>query len=257
MNTLKVSIIQSRIQWENKPANLDNFAHKIRSIGKGSDLIILPEMFTTGFSMNARGLAEPMEGKTIKWLKEQAASQNAVITGSFIATENGSFFNRLVWMQPDGQYLTYDKRHLFTLAKEEQTYTAGKVKQIFNYKGWSICPQICYDLRFPVWSRNVEDYDLLFYVANFPAKRRDAWKALLKARAIENQVYTIGVNMVDVDGNDIYYSGDSSVIDYNGEILYQVAHIEDCFTIKLSRQKQEHFRSKLQFLPDRDDFEIK
>ena len=214
-------------------------------------------MFSTGFSMAAERLAEDLDGPTMQWLSQQAVRSNAVITGSFIAREEDRFYNRLVWMQPDGSYQVYDKRHLFTLAGEEKTYTAGQKKQMIKYQGWKICPQICYDLRFPVWSRNVEDYDLLFYVANFPARRSAAWKALLRARAIENQAYTIGVNMVGSDGNEIYYSGDSSVIDYDGTILYQIAHLEDTFTFTLDRQKLMDFRSKLQFLPDRDQFEIK
>jgi len=257
METLRTTIIQSTIQWEDKAANLHNFAQKIAQLAGKTDLIILPEMFTTGFSMAAERLAEPMDGPAMEWLAQQAAKSQAVLTGSFIVRENDRFYNRLIWMQADGTYQIYNKRHLFTLANEEKTYTAGQEKLIIEYRGWKICPQICYDLRFPVWSRNVEDYDLLFYVANFPARRSDAWKSLLRARAIENQAYTIGVNIVGTDGKDIYYSGDSSVIDYNGTMLYQIAHLEDVFTVELSRQKLVDFKSKLNFLPDRDQFEIK
>lgn len=257
MDALKVSTIQSQLQWEDKIANRKAFTQKIDRLKGTTDLIILPEMFTTGFSMNAEHLAESMDGPTMVWMSEQAAKAEAVVTGSFIAKANGHFYNRLVWMQPDGQYQYYDKRHLFTLAGEEKTYTTGQQKLIVDYRGWKICPQICYDLRFPVWSRNVEGYDLLFYVANFPARRRDAWKALLQARAIENQAYTIGVNIIEYDGKDIYYSGDTSVIDYNGALLYQIAHLEDVFTVELSHQKLVEFRAKMNFLADQDGFEIK
>ncbi len=256
MKNLRVSTIQSKLKWEDKTANRNQFAEKIKRLAGQTDVIILPEMFTTGFSMAADRLAEAMDGPTVDWMKQQAIESGAVVTGSFICKEKGRFYNRLLWMQPDGTYSKYDKRHLFTLAGEEKTYTAGQERLIVEYMGWKICPQICYDLRFPVWSRNVEAYDLLFYVANFPARRSDAWKALIRARAIENQSYTIGVNVVDTDGNDIYYSGDTSVIDYNGDILYQIAHLEDVFTMELSHQKLVEFRTKLHFLPDQDAFEI-
>ena len=254
--TLTVSLIQVSMEWENISANLKTFEEKLAKINQATDIIVLPEMFTTGFSMSAVALAEPMDGRTIQWLTKQAAKYDAVVTGSFIAKENGQYYNRLIWMQPDGHFEQYDKRHLFTLAKEHNTYTAGTKKLVVNYKGWKICPLVCYDLRFPVWSRNVEQYDLLIYVANWPDRRREAWKALLRSRAIENQAYTIGVNRVGKDEKDLYYSGDSSLFDYQGELIYQVAHQQDIFTATLSKSDQDIFRSKLNFLADRDSFQI-
>lgn len=254
--TLTVSLIQSSLEWENISANLKAFEEKLKQIDQATDIIVLPEMFTTGFTMSAAALAESMDGATIQWLKTQAAKYEAVVTGSFIAKENGHYYNRLVWMQPDGYYEKYDKRHLFTLAKEHETFTPGTQKLIVDYKGWKICPLVCYDLRFPVWSRNVEQYDLLIYMANWPDRRREAWKALLRARAIENQVYTIGVNRVGKDEKDLYYSGDSSLFDYQGELFYQVAHQPDVFTTTLLKTPQDIFRSKLNFLADQDAFQI-
>lgn len=252
--SLRITTIQTSLFWENKAANLEMFDRKLKSLKGQTDIIILPEMFTTGFSMSPIPLAESMEGKTMQWLAQKAAACQAVVTGSFIAKEGDNYFNRLVWMQPDGNFETYDKRHLFTLAGEQHHYTAGTKKLIVEWQGWKICPLICYDLRFPVWSRNVEDYDLLIYVANFPERRQHAWKSLLIARAIENQSYTIGVNRVGTDGNDIYYSGDSTVVDYEGKILQQASHVEASFTTSLSLEKQQTFRKKLQFLSDRDKF---
>lgn len=253
---IRVTQLQADLHWEDKVANLQYFDTQIGTLATATDLILLPEMFTTGFSMNAAALAEPMDGATMEHLTKWAADTQAVISGSFIALENGHFFNRLVWMHPDGTYQTYDKRHLFTLADEHLTYTAGTQKLIVDLKGWKICPLICYDLRFPVWSRNTESYDLLFYVANFPAKRAAAWKSLLMARAVENEAYTIGVNRVGTDGNGHYYSGDSSLIDYEGRVLYQLAHLENCFTAELSYTSQQAFRKRFAFLDDQDHFTI-
>ena len=222
-----------------------------------TDLIILPEMFTTGFSMNAEAVAEGMDGVTMNWLKEQANTLQSAITGSFIATENGQYYNRLIFMKPDGTYDQYDKRHLFTLAKEHQTYQVGTERAIVDWKGWKICPLICYDLRFPVWSRNTVDYDLLIYVANWPETRALHWKSLLRARAIENQCYTVGVNRVGVDEKGFVYSGDTSMIDYSGAIRYASANVEDVFTMNLSKSLQKAYRSKLDFLPDRDSYQIR
>ena len=206
--------------------------------------------------MQPEKLAEPMEGPTVQWLKGKAQQTNAVLTGSFICIDNGDYFNRLVWMQPDGTYFTYDKRHLFSLAKEDQHYSAGQKRLIVEWKGWKIMPLICYDLRFPVWSRNTEEYDLLLYVANWPERRVEAWKSLLTARAIENQCYTIGVNRIGKDGNDIPHTGATSVVDYAGDLIYQVNNREDTFTTNLSLSPQNAFRDKLRFLADRDKFQI-
>ncbi len=257
MSNLRITTIQSQLHWEDIDANLEGFTQKLSELNTNTDLIILPEMFTTGFSMNAENLAEEMYGKTINWLKTQAANHQSIITGSFIATEDGRYYNRLVWMRPDGSFETYDKRHLFTLAKEHETYRQGTKKLIVEYNGWKICPLICYDLRFPVWSRNVEDYDLLIYMANWPLTRNHHWKSLLMARAIENQSYTIGVNCVGKDGNGFEYSGDTSIIDFSGSMIYQISNSENVFTITLEKEKQQSYRDKLNFLPDKDSFEIK
>ncbi|MDX1943357.1 MAG: amidohydrolase [Saprospiraceae bacterium] len=256
MENLRVTLVQSFLHWEDKSANLRQFDQKLASLAGQTDLIILPEMFSTGFSMNATALAEDMQGRTMQWLRDKAAILESGITGSFIAEENGHYYNRLVWMHPDGTYSTYDKRHLFTYADEHQHYTPGQQPLLVELKGWRILPLICYDLRFPVWSRNVQNYDLLLYVANFPERRSHAWKSLLTARAIENLAYTIGVNRVGNDGNEISHSGDSMLIDYAGQTLYQISHLEDIFTATLSYQALQEFRQRFAFLQDRDHFTI-
>ncbi|MFT4663428.1 MAG: omega-amidase [Patescibacteria group bacterium] len=257
MQNLTITTVQADLIWENKKDNLEQFDLKLQSLQEKTDLIILPEMFTTGFSMNANAMAEPMEGPAIKWMAEKAKALGTVITGSLIIKEKDQFFNRLIWMSPDGSIQHYDKRHLFTLAKEHKTYTAGNKKLIISYKGWKICPLVCYDLRFPAWSRNQEDYDLLFYVANWPKPRAHHWKSLLMARAIENQSYVVGVNRVGVDEKNNSYTGDTSVIDYKGSLRYQVSESSDVFTTTLSYEEQKKFRAKLNFLPDRDDIYFK
>ncbi len=254
--SLRVSLIQTYLHWENKQLNFKHLHDLITPLINQTDLVVLPEMFTTGFSMNAATLAETMDGPTMQWLREQAQRTGAVVTGSFIAEEANRYFNRLVWMRPDGSYATYDKRHLFTYANEQQHYTAGQQRLIVAWKGWSICPLICYDLRFPVWSRNTDAYDLLLYVANFPERRRSAWNALLVARAIENQCFTIGVNRIGEDGNGIRYSGDSVVLDYAGQALCQMSYIEQVCTLSLSYADLRDFRRQFAFLPDRDQFTI-
>ena len=256
MDNLNVTVVQTALHWEDTTANLKQFDQKLNGLNGKTDLIILPEMFTTGFSMQPEKLAETMEGSALQWLREKAAQLNAAITGSLIIKEQQQFYNRLIWMEPSGKLHTYDKRHLFTLAKEQDHYTAGSKRLVVEWKGWRIMPLICYDLRFPVWSRNNLDYDLLIYVANFPHRRRKAWRSLLLARAIENQAYTIGVNRVGEDGNNMYHSGDSAIIDYAGEYYQELAHIEAVCTTTLSYSKQKTFRSKLQFLPDQDSFSI-
>jgi omega-amidase len=190
----------------------------------------------------------------MNWLKYQAKNADVVVTGSFIAIENGQYFNRLVWMQPDGNYSTYDKKHLFTLAKEDESYTAGTQRLMVEWKGWKICPLICYDLRFPAWSRNTEEYDLLIYIASWPTPRIDAWQTLLAARAIENQSFTIGVNRVGEDENKYQYSGASSVFDFTGKPRYRVFDQEAVFTAELNYEEQQAFRKKLNFLADQDVF---
>ena len=255
MKDLRVTLVQSHLHWEDKGANLAAFTEKWSELKGQTDLVILPEMFTTGFTMNAQPLAEPMGGPTLEWLARQAAGLNAVITGSFIVSENSLYYNRLVWMRPDGSYEIYDKRHLFTLAGEQNAYTPGKERLIMDIHGWKVSPLICYDLRFPAWSRNTVGYDLLIYVANWPEPRRHHWRCLLAARAIENQAYTLGVNRVGLDGNGFPHTGDTSAFTFAGEELLHVANAEGCFTLTLSHAEQLAFRQKLPFLADQDRFE--
>jgi omega-amidase len=255
MKDLRATLIQADLYWEDKAANLSAFTAKLNRLDAGeTDLVLLPEMFTTGFTMNAAPLAEPADGPTVEWMAEQAARLDAVVCGSFIALEAGRFYNRLVWMQPDGRYRTYDKRHLFTLAGEHHTYTPGQQRLLVEWRGWKVLPLICYDLRFPAWSRNLEGYDLLIYVANWPSPRRHHWRSLLAGRAIENQAYTLGVNRVGLDGNGYPHTGDTSAIDFAGEELLHLAQAEGCVTLTLSHQEQQAFRQKLPFLADRDTF---
>ncbi len=253
---LRVTTVQSTIIWEDIDANLARFSKQIKHLKNQTDVVILPEMFTTGFSMQPAHLAESMTGKTMKWMVKQAKKINAVVTGSFIAKEDGKYYNRLVWMFPNRTFNIYDKRHLFTLAKENKHYEAGKKKLIVEWKGWKICPLICYDLRFPVWARNVENYDLLIYTANWPVTRSNAWKTLLEARAIENQCYVVGVNRIGKDGSDLHYSGDSSVIDFGGKVLYRATDSANVTTIEISKKAMKTFRKKLNFLDDKDLFTI-
>lgn len=262
MEDLRITIIQSSLHWEDIDANLKSFDSKISSIPLGStDLIVLPEMFNTGFTMNATTYYEEMNGKTFNWMSDKSKEKNCVITGSLIIKENGNYYNRLIWMQPDGSYHTYDKRHLFRMSDEHSNYTKGTQRLIVELKGWKICPLICYDLRFPVWCRNRNDYDLLIFVANWPQKRVYAWKQLLIARAIENISYVVGVNRIGDDGNGFYHSGDSSVLDYLGANLLSEANSssdnEFIETITLSYSKLESFRSSFPASKDADDFIIK
>jgi predicted amidohydrolase len=257
MKNLSISAIQTNLFWEDKKANLDYLEKKIAALPQNQDLIILPEMFTTGFSMNPEKLAEKPNGPTFNWLQQKAKQSNAAITGSYIVQDQDRYYNRLVWMLPNGQFYTYDKKHLFSLSEEPKHYTAGEKKLIIDYKGWRICPLICYDLRFPVWSRNRENYDLLIYVANWPEKRAHHWRSLLMARAIENQAYTIGVNRIGYDGNQLYHSGNTSIIDYAGNILHHMSHVEGIANIELDCAPQQAFRKQFRFLADQDDFVIK
>ena len=255
-NSLRITTVQSVLHWENARANLAMFTEKLQGLAGQTDLVILPEMFTTGFSMNAGAISETMEGPSVKWMKEMASSLHAVVTGSLVIQEAGQYHNRLIWMRPDGSFSHYDKRHLFSLAGEHEHYAAGCEKLIVEWKGWKICPLICYDLRFPVWCRNTEGYDLLIFVANWPETRAHHWRQLLVARAIENQAFVAGVNRVGEDGLGYLYNGDSAIVDYAGNLLCQAAQVEGVFTVALQPGKLKEFRTKLQFLADRDDFEI-
>lgn len=254
---MKIALIQAPLVWENPKANRDYFEEKIKSVSDEIDLVVLPEMFQTGFTMNPSEVWETMDGETILLLKNLAKAKNLAITGSLIIKENELFYNRLVFVFPSGEIKKYDKRHLFSLAREEKIYASGKEKLIIEYLGWKICPLICYDLRFPVFARNVEEYDLLIYVANWPTQRIQAWNILLKARAVENMCYTIGVNRIGEDANDYPHIGHSQVVDFLGDFAIEPQELEGIFTAELNQNEMLETRKKLGFLNDRDFFEIK
>ncbi|WP_339707517.1 amidohydrolase [uncultured Kriegella sp.] len=253
---LKIALVQSELVWENPEKNRSHFSEIIEAISLDVDLVVLPEMFTTGFTMNPKNI-DAFEGKkTVAWMQEFAAKKNMAITGSAVFFENGNYTNRLFFVEPSGNVSHYDKRHTFTLAGEDQVYSAGSNKLIVNYKGFKICPMICYDLRFPVWSRNVENYDVLIYVANWPKRRVDAWDTLLKARAIENMSYCIGVNRVGVDDTGFVYSGHSAAYDALGNQLL-FSEKEEVICTTLNKGHTQELRSALKFLDDMDKFTLK
>lgn len=262
MQDLKVALIQSDLYWENIDANLASFEEKIWKIKSKPDVIVLPEMFTTGFSMNAKLLAEPMNSKTFRWMKQMAAQTKAAVLGSFIVTEKGLYFNRFIAMLPDGTWHQYDKRHLFSLAGESRDYTPGTERLVFEWKGWRICPLICYDLRFPVWARNhwqndAADFDLLVYVANWPAPRISAWDTLLQARAIENLSFCIGVNRTGVDGVKAEYLGHSGVYNYKGQEMAFNEGRECILEATLNYEEMAAFRHRYPFYLEADRFELR
>lgn len=263
MENLRITLVQTALHWVDVDANLDMLTQKIAVITKPTDLIMLPETFSTGFSMDPALYAEEVsESKAISWMRETAKQKNCVVTGSLMLKENGKYFNRLIWMQPDGKFQQYNKRHLFALSHEDEAFTGGSEKLIVKLKGWKIRPLICYDLRFPVWSKNLlhedgtPEYDLLLYVANWPDKRSYAWKHLLIARAIENQAYIAGLNRIGNDGNDNYYSGDSMVLSPLGQVLYHKIQDEDIFTVELEYGQLETLRNTFPFLKDADSFTL-
>ena len=253
---MKVTIIQSNIIWEDVESNLENFSNKIDSIKEKTDLIVLPEMFATGFSMKPELFAN-FEYLQLEWLANQANENNAIIVAGIITNKSNNYFNSLIWMQPNGEYNVYNKKHLFTFAGEDMFYSAGNNLLITKINNWKIRPLICYDLRFPVWSRNKNDYDILIYIANWPEVRSEVWKTLLKARAIENQCYVIGVNRVGDDGNNIYHSGNSAIIDPKGNIISKTkAHEESVETISLNLEELNSFKEKFPVANDADNFKI-
>jgi predicted amidohydrolase len=257
MPYLKTAIIQTDLVWLNAVKNQQHILKKIAQLKEEVDLIVLPEMFTTGFSMRPQEVAETMQGNTVKWMQSIAAEKNMAIAGSVIISENSKYYNRFLFVHPTGEVHYYNKKHLFTLAGEHKIYTSGNEKIIVNYKGWKICPMVCYDLRFPVWARNVEDYDVLIYVANWPKPRITAWDTLLKARAIENMCYTIGVNRVGKDANKLEYSGHSAVYDCLGEELTEIAPNEEgVAVVTLAKNHLNIVRKKLNFLSDKDAFQM-
>jgi omega-amidase len=289
MSTLTITTIQADLRWEDKAANLRRFEEKILGMAEPTEIVILPEMFSTGFSMKPQALAEKMDGPTIAWMKTIAAEKRIILTGSIIIEEGGHYFNRLIWMLPNGQYGYYDKRHRFAYAGENEQYTAGRKRLIASVKGWKVLLLVCYDLRFPVWSRQGSgapgagltgghralpidapggaptpapgedpglEYDLILYVANWPERRSLAWKTLLQARAIENQSFVVGVNRVGMDGNNIYHSGDSMIIDPLGEVLSLISNKETIFTHTLLKERLDEVRGRYPFWRDADHFSI-
>ena len=256
--SLKIALIQADLIWQNAKQNRINFSEKINNITEKVDVIVLPEMFTTGFSMQPQKIAEYMVGDTVKWMQQIASEKNTAICGSIIISENKNFYNRFIFMHPEGKIEYYNKRHLFTLAGEHNLYTSGEEKLIIEYKGWKICPLVCYDLRFPVWARNVEEYDVLLYVANWPKPRISAWDTLLKGRSIENMCYTIGVNRVGSDANNLEYSGHSGVYNCLGEeVVKAKPNKEETIIAVLEKNHITETRNTLNFLSDKDVFEIK
>jgi len=274
MPSLTITTIQTNLEWEDKTANLQHFEARIEALKEPTELVILPEMFSTGFSMQPERLAETMEGPTLRWMADIAARKKIILTGSVIIEENKHYYNRLIWMLPNGQFGYYDKRHRFAYAGEDQQYTAGTKRLVASVKGWRVLLMVCYDLRFPVWSRQTRqtpqaaqaaqnpqtapalEYDLLLYVANWPERRSHAWKTLLQARAIENQCYVAGVNRIGNDGHDIYHSGDSMIIDPLGETLYHGGARDETFTLTLQKDDLTKVRQRFPFWRDADYFSI-
>jgi predicted amidohydrolase len=257
IETLSVALIQTDLFWEDTTANLASLEEKIANLPSEADIIVLPEMFNSGFTMNP-AIAEPLNYTTTRWMKQIAAQTRSLVIGSFAVKEEGRFYNRLMCVKPDGSYAFYDKRHLFSLGKEDQTFTPGTSKLIVDFKGWKICPLVCYDLRFPVWSRNIasDPFDLIIYVANWPSRRAHAWNTLLKARAIENQCYVIGVNRIGSDPNGLHYQGDSVALDYLGEPLHMLAGAETEKVAVLQKPDLHTYRTSFPALADADDFTI-
>lgn len=254
-NELQIALVQTDLVWEDAQVNRNTLENKIKDLSNEVDIIILPEMFTTAFTMNPTSVYETMEGSTLVWLKQMATFKSSAICGSLIIKEGEHFYNRFVFVQPDGSVSFYDKRHTFTLAGENKTYSAGLKKLIITYKGWKICPLICYDLRFPVWSRNAENFDILIYVANWPSKRILAWDTLLRARAIENMVYTVGVNRVGNDAKGLEYTGHSAIYDALGATV-TYSEKEEILLTTLHKSEIIQQRNQLKFLQDRDQFTV-
>jgi len=262
---LKIAIIQGQVIWEDRGANLSKFENHINDIGRSADIILLPEMFDSGFTMNAPKVFQDTNGPALRRMKLWAQKSDALILGSIIVQDKKEkkYFNRLLWVEPEGQFYYYDKRHLFRMGDEHKTYSQGKEKLIRSWKGWRICPLICYDLRFPVWSRNRMipetnefEYDLLIYLANWPAPRTTVWDTLLKARALENQAYVAGVNRVGSDGEGIAYNGHSKLIDYKGAVVMDSGEEANTRIVEIDKQPLLDFRQKFPAYLDGDSFEI-
>lgn len=256
MQDLTVAGLQYNIAWKDKRANLEQVERMLE--GLKADIIVLPEMFQTGFCFEKEELAEDLQNsETFEWMREQSQASGAVLTGSFIVNENGRYFNRLIWMQPDGNYHQYDKKHLFSMSEEPNHFAPGTNKLLVEWKGWKICPMICYDLRFPVWIRNVEHYDMALFVANWPKRRSMHWEKLLQARAIENQCYVVGVNRCGTDGNDIYHDGRSAIVNPLGEVLEEAIDESKVLLQTLSYEELKKTRRYMPFLRDADAFTLR
>jgi omega-amidase len=257
MENLKITLLQSDLAWEDISGNLNAFTTKLNNLKEDTDIVVLPEMFTTGFSMNSENLAEKMTGKSVTWMVDKAQKLGALILGSLIIEEQGHYYNRLIAAFPDATIKYYNKHHLFTLSGEHKFYTAGEKCIQLDYKGWKIRPLICYDLRFPLWARNTDNYDLLIYIASWPKPRINAWDTLLKARAIENMSYVVGVNRIGVDGNNLEYCGHSAVYDALGKNISSTKENKEAvFNVSLNKKELKSIRKKLTFLEDRDCFEL-
>jgi omega-amidase len=253
---MKIALFQTKLIWENPEVNRKLIQEYVDSCNEEYDLLVLPEMFTSGFTMHPEHVAETMDGETVSWLKLNAKQKNCAITGSLVIEENGNYYNRMVFVFPNGNVEYYNKRHLFTLAGEEKVYQKGEEKVIVSFNNWKICLQVCYDLRFPAFARNQEEYDLLLYVANWPKPRINAWNTLLKARAIENMCYTVGVNRIGEDSNNLEYVGSSQLVDYLGNELINCEDNQGLFLIEIDKEIMLETRKKLNFLNDRDAFTI-
>jgi len=256
MNDLNISGIQYDIVWENRDANFKIIERFLKEIPSTTDIVLLPEMFTSGFSMNIEQLAESMDGETVKWMQEKAKSLNIVIAGSIIIKEDNKSRNRFLWVESDGNIQYYDKRHSFGLGDEDQYFTSGNKRVVINYKGWKIFPIICYDLRFPEWIKNNLGYDIIINVANWPSVRAEHWKTFLKSRAIENQSYVFGLNRIGIDAKDRHYSGDTAAVDFDGNVLDSLEETEGIVTLTTSKTKLEEYRTNYPFLKDQDAFEL-
>jgi len=256
---LTISLLQTELHWQDPAANRAHFDGLIDAIDRAADtphLVMLPEVFTSGFSMDGPPLAETMDGESVAWMKLVAQDYGVTVCGSLIIEDAGRYFNRLVWAPPDGDVRWYDKRHLFRMAGEHERYSAGAERRIFKLCDWRVCPLVCYDLRFPVWSRGIDEFDLLLYVANWPAPRRSAWRTLLPARAVENLCYCAGLNRIGIDGRDLRYSGDSGVFDFLGDTLVDCGDEDRTATVTLDGARLERFRSKFPAHLDADKFSI-
>jgi len=257
MQDLRVTLVQSHLHWEDAAENRALFATKCKNLRGATDLVVLPEMFTTGFTMRSAELAEGMDGRTVQWMREQAQLLDAALYGSMIIEEEEQRYNRGLFVTPDGTVTTYDKRHLFRFAKETDHFTPGAKRVVVEWRGWRILLQICFDLRFPVFARNRGDYDAALYVANWPEVRRYPWSQLLIARAIENQCYVVGVNRVGQDGNGHLYSGDSAVIDPRGAVTAMEPSVDGALTFTLDRTALEDFRSVFPVGLEADRFDLR